>query len=349
MTLEQILSKLPIKYTKDRKLVYKTLDEMIKNKSEVVDKFNRPGYLIYRGNYYIYQPIEINNEELSIYQRSVPPPVKVNKIDISNYVIKMEEENNQLQIKEQYNISDVMAYIIEYFENIKNKSSNNLFESSFTLTDQEIYQIIIDYLIVSYKHILLNHLLIKEINKEKLDATESIILKCLDKNIIHKGYLEMSKDKTIVGFRLVEDNEQTFYKYNSSKKIFESNINFKNQILDIQKILYNKSNKFVSNKVYGYVKYDKPDQPAQFKIRDLSKGDKKAIKGITCIYKSRIEILQHLRDLSDKSKEISTRTVMCNDIEMILRRNDKEGKDSKRWFFTVEETKELEDLEKHAF
>ena len=61
-------------------------------------------------------------------------------------------------------------------------------------------------------------------NKEKLNETESIILKCLDKNIIYKGYLEMSKDKTIVGFRLVEENEQTFYKYNSIKKIFENNI-----------------------------------------------------------------------------------------------------------------------------
>jgi hypothetical protein len=85
LTLDQILSKLPAKYSKDRKLVYKTLDEMIKHKSEVVDKFNRQGYLIYRGNYYIYQPININNEDLLIYQRIVPPPVKINKIDILEF------------------------------------------------------------------------------------------------------------------------------------------------------------------------------------------------------------------------------------------------------------------------
>jgi hypothetical protein len=319
---------------------------MIKNKSEVVDKFNRPGYLIYRGNYYIYQPININNEDLLIYQRIVPPPVKINKIDISNYITKMEEENNQLQVKEQYSITDVITYIIEYFENIKNKATNDLLESSFDLTDEEIYQIIIDYLVVSYKEILLNYLLTKHINKEKFENIEAVLFKCLDKNIIYKGYLDMSKDKTIVGFRLVKDNEQTFYKYNYNNNLFEANINFKNQILDIQKIMYKKNNKFVSNKVYGYVKYDKSDQPAQFKIRDLSKGDKKAIKGITCVYKSRGEILQHLRNLSDKSKEISNKTVMCNDIEVILRRNDKEEKDGKRWFFTVEEAKELEDLEK---
>lgn len=36
---------------------------------------------------------------------------------------------------------------------------------------------------------------------------------------------------------------------------------------------------------------------------------------------------------------------MCDDIEIILRRNDKARKDNKRWFYSVEEAKELEQLE----
>ena len=57
LTLEQIITQLDTKYNQDKKLIYKSLDVMIKKKSEVIDKFGRPGYLIYRGNYYIYQPL----------------------------------------------------------------------------------------------------------------------------------------------------------------------------------------------------------------------------------------------------------------------------------------------------
>ena len=43
------------------------------------------------------------------------------------------------------------------------------------LTDEEIYQIIIDYLVASYKHILLNYLLTKHINKKKFEIINPTI------------------------------------------------------------------------------------------------------------------------------------------------------------------------------
>jgi hypothetical protein len=95
---------------------------------------------------------------------------------------------------------------------------------------------------------------------------------------------------------------------------------------------------------YGYLKFDKSDQPALFKIRDLTKGDKKAIKGITCGYKSRKEIFEHLNSLIPNAKDISNKKVMCDDIEVVLRRNDLARKDGKRWFFSAEEAKEMESL-----
>jgi hypothetical protein len=347
LNLQQILHKLPHKYSKDNKLVYKTLEEMIHNKSTVLDKFNRPGYIIYRGNYYIYQPNSINNEELTVYQRQVPPPIRPNMIDLSEYVIKLTDEKKKLSNKEQYNITDIMEYISTIYNNIKNKLINDIFQTSINLNDDEIYQIITDRLSVSFKKVLLHHILLKIIKNEKLDTIEQFLYQSLELNIIRKGYIERNRDQTIVGFRLVENDNQTFYKYNSNNNSFSLDQGFQNQILDIQNVIYNKSNKFDSYKLYGYLKFDKIDQPPQFKIRDLSKGDKKSIKGISCVYKSRPEIYQHLKELDNKSKEVTNKKVMCDDIEVILRRNDKSNKLGKRWFYTVEESKELEKLEEN--
>ena len=92
--------------------------------------------------------------------------------------------------------------------------------------------------------------------------------------------------------------------------------------MDLQKIENSRNNE-QSNKIYGYLKFDKMDLPPMFKIKDISKGDKKAIKGITCIYKSRKEIYDHLKQISPNSKEIGNKKIMCDDIEVILRRIDK--------------------------
>ena len=343
LTLDGILrsKNLADKYKKDDKLVYKALDTMIKDKSEVFDKYGRPGYLIYRGNYYIYQPLDINNEELMVYQRGVPPPIRPNVIDLSEYVLKLADEKKKMMKKEQYSIEDVLLYIDNMYQNIKSKNINDIFTSNLDLTKEEIYQIVVDRLIIPIKRVLLQFLILKVINNQKFDALESILMDCLEGNIIRKGFLEHNKDKTIVGYRLVENDQQTFYKYQILGGSFEFDAGLQLQVLDLQKMKYSR-NLTKDAEFYGYLKFDKIDQPPQFKIRDVSKGDKKAIKGITCVYKSRPEIYQHLKKLEPKSKEITNKKMMCDDIEVILRRNDKARKDGKRWFYSVEEAKETE-------
>jgi hypothetical protein len=344
LPLNEIIRKLPIKYRQDKKLIYKSLDIMIKKKSEVIDKFNRPGYIIYRGNYYIYQPLEINNEELMLYQRGVPPPVHPNMIDLSEYVSKLSEDKKKMVKKEQYNIDDVLLYIDNMFQNIKSKVINDVFLSNITLTLNETYQIIIDRLIVPFKRVILNHLLLKVIKNKNLNELEKSLFDCLQQNIIYKGYIEHNKDKTIIGYRLIENDNQIFYKYNSSNNSFDNDINLQLQVLDIQKIKYsNLKTSEKDNNIYGYLKFDKIDQPPQFKIKDLSKGEKKSIKGITCVYMSRGEIYKHLKTLDNKSKEVTNKKMMCDDIEVLMRRNDTNKKDGKRWFYSVEEAKEIED------
>jgi len=60
--------------------IYATLTEMIQDDNELVDKYGRGGYLINIDEYYLFQPMELNNERIGIFERSVPIDYKHNKI-----------------------------------------------------------------------------------------------------------------------------------------------------------------------------------------------------------------------------------------------------------------------------
>ena len=76
----------PKKYPTEQ--IYSALTQIINDNSEfIVDKYDRTGYLVNIGEYYMFQPSEINYKNISIYERSVPIDYKHNAI---NFVIKSE-------------------------------------------------------------------------------------------------------------------------------------------------------------------------------------------------------------------------------------------------------------------
>uniref|UniRef100_A0A6C0E5H1 Helicase ATP-binding domain-containing protein n=1 Tax=viral metagenome TaxID=1070528 RepID=A0A6C0E5H1_9ZZZZ len=344
LTLEKIMDKLPAKYRLDDMIVYQALSKMIKNNTEIYDKYNRPGYLIYRGNYYIYQPLQIHNPDLLVYQRSVPPPIRPNMLDLSEYVENIGQDKKVLFKKDQYQYSEVLEYVINQIKQVKEKSTDALFQTTISLTDDEVNQIVVDRLVNSFKGILLKNVLIKDSLNQNMKPIEKDLLKCLMSNIISVDDLEHNGDKQIYGYRLIENDKQIFYRYISTQNDFVIDEGNQHRIVDALKIKYLrlKEKDKVTNDLYGYLKFDKSDNPPLFKLRDFSKGDKKSIKGISCVYKSRREIYDHLKSLYNNTKEINNKRVMCDDIEVVLRRYDKQRKDGKRWFFNVEEYREKE-------
>jgi len=66
--------------------IYAALTQIINDNTEyITDKYGRTGYLINIGEYYLFQPSELNNKNISIYDRSVPIDYKHNMI---NFQIK---------------------------------------------------------------------------------------------------------------------------------------------------------------------------------------------------------------------------------------------------------------------
>jgi len=123
-------------------------DMMPKNENDfnnfidtVYDKFNRPGYIIQRGKYYIFQPFD-ENEDVTMFYREHLPINNINMVSIENYVkqnfknidiennittnvIKREQKNYDYKsVLDYYNERDD-NYIIGLIDKNYNKLASN--------------------------------------------------------------------------------------------------------------------------------------------------------------------------------------------------------------------------------
>jgi superfamily II DNA or RNA helicase len=83
------LINIPKKYPTSQ--IYAALTQIISDNTEyIIDKYDRTGYLINIGEYYLFQPSELNYKNISIYDRSVPIDYKHNMIhfEIKSNIVK---------------------------------------------------------------------------------------------------------------------------------------------------------------------------------------------------------------------------------------------------------------------
>lgn len=136
-TLSECVNKIKKSYTGEKRdlfedfFVFKALDELIpitendfNNYSDTIyDKFNVPGYLIYRNKYYIFQPFE-QNEDIPMYYRSTYNSELFNDLSLYTYLKTTEilsliqpeitesidDEKKKKVKRDVYNFKDVVEY-----------------------------------------------------------------------------------------------------------------------------------------------------------------------------------------------------------------------------------------------
>ena len=68
------------------------LDTLVKDKTAVVeDRYGRGGNIINIGEYYIYQPLELDNEQISVFDRSRPIDYKRGKLVVPSSLVKTQD------------------------------------------------------------------------------------------------------------------------------------------------------------------------------------------------------------------------------------------------------------------
>jgi hypothetical protein len=108
--------------------IERAIYNMINDKELLIDKFGRKGYLININNLYLFQPIEIKNEHVTMYERTNPITYKPKMIDIDFESKKSKvKEGEEEQEDEQEHKSDSMEKLMTLYN--KAKISKNKPES----------------------------------------------------------------------------------------------------------------------------------------------------------------------------------------------------------------------------
>jgi hypothetical protein len=118
--------------------IYYALTQFIENKTEeLIDKYGRVGHLVNRGDYYLFQPNEITDENAAVYERVAPVDYKREKLllELPEKVApklaqktKVHKTKKREKMKEMKEIEGVNENIAEEYENILSKI-NELMET----------------------------------------------------------------------------------------------------------------------------------------------------------------------------------------------------------------------------
>ena len=270
----------------DKLFIYTALEELVDNRNEIIyDKFGRKGYIIYRGDYYVFQPFDLERDEIPLIYRMYPSDIKPEYVDLENIVVDYTEN----EIKKSNNKINEDKLYQTIFKNInklydEHIEISKLNDGSIKKYKQSIIGLVLDRLNSSNLIFFISYILNNYLQNIKIEYIEDIIDYLNNNNKLINYYSDIIYDKTkiknyfYVGF-IVNNQYYVIDGINKEKDI--KNINYKNlkyilcskELLSKIKSYRNLVKKQVHkeyNKIYGIIEYDKKKDIKKFKIVDKS-------------------------------------------------------------------------------
>jgi hypothetical protein len=333
--------------------IYAALTMLIDDNSEfIVDKYGRNGRLVNIGDYYLFQPIELLDKNISIYERSVPidykhsmirfdmkPKMKVGKLIFENDVENVDENEKQ----ERKNAEE--KQIVNDYEERKNKIMEEL-NKNFDLTseylkpgtkvprgDDNWYKhcgVVMRRIAKDFpesKEYLLNFLIAHMIElllfEEKLDLMNYIYsLKEITINTIEfyiKDYFERKSvsTKNFSAIILYNLNKRKIMIFNNNiKKWIEAEPEDQREIAEteeVRKMLDFKVTDY--NNIVGFMGYEKNNKYLIFKTKDmLSNRD----TGARCDEAGKNKTMQILNKILGEEKYTKENTKIQKDNKNVI-------------------------------
>jgi hypothetical protein len=306
------------------KQIYSALNKLIENKNNfLLDKYNRIGHLINVDNIYLYQPGEMDDDKLNMYERVNPINYKNSSIKIKINEIK---DSSELNISnESYNYNIDIAEIKKIYDNIFEAKNNPLEINNFTMNyinefipDKKILEKLIihhvfDYLDYSKKIGIIEYF---QKNKEKGNFEKE--LKKYSENYIIKN------DISIAFIHPYKNDYDLYIKYNEEnnwkkgkegdRKFILNNIKSKYLINDFDN--YEDIVGFISNILY------KNSNTYLLKLKIKNMSDKKSL-GTTFDSSPKRKVVELISTLTYKEFISSIKNVTNEKlslfVELILR------------------------------
>ena len=333
--------------------IYKVLDDFINSVTTVIyDKYDREGFLLYKGNYYIFQPNELTYEKLPIYYREKPLLTKPADIDIASELRKDidYDTNTNIAAKVNSNIQDVLQSEIITIEKTVLANEDFCQKVGIKSYKELIVSLVLDRLTLKSHIALLRDLLVRVLDKRKLSVYESLVYKYYkNKDVIlykHQLYSDMKNKgeskNIILGF--VVSNK--FYCINKSLRTWKFCDPVQKSKLETNLKLMKKrkagNKKLPKSTIFSKLEIN--NKKIDFKIIDTSKqkealtadykiSQRALVTGKKCRTYHANELIMFIEKLTGvKLTENYKKKYLCTFIELIMRHNNHVGLKSKRWF-----------------
>ena len=354
--------------------IFAALTQLIEDENEfIVDKYGRDGRLINIGEYYLFQPIELSDKNLSLFDRSVP-------IDYKHEMVKFNiKQNITKPVIDKRNLTEFKNHKNEFEIFTEGKKILNEMKDNFELCLEFTKKTSVPRGDDNwYKHC---GIVMKKMTKEYPDSKEMLIpflvahmielylfneklellnyLYSLDK-IKHqslewyaKEYFQINSinTKNFTAFIMYKLGKRMIMILNDSNKWIEA------EPEDQREIATSKSAKDILtfniadyNKIIGFIGYEKSNRYLVFKTKDISS---KRDTGARCDESGKIKTTQKLNEILGENKytkentkaqkngkEIISEAIgqveLCVTLEFLLRYFDKIKREGKKWFLTPE-------------
>ncbi len=326
----------------ETKYIYFALYELLNFKHIIYDKFNRPGFLLYKNKYYIFQPFEFTYENIPIHYKKTPLTKKIKEHYI-NIIEYSKNNNDKFNTDDSFikslNTHELKLYnksILEYITYKINFNKNNLLPSKYN--DDKYLNIISNIELDKIN----NHYSIKllEIIIQKYYKNNNVFDNISDKHIFEYYYnYFIIQNKHIIGYNFFDHIKCYDHKLNSFSDCNEQilySIKYNNK--SISKNKFDESN---ISSIHGIISHD---DKYSFKIINYSKHTsattlkntvslRSEITGRVCSTFNITELIE-IRSLltSDEISIKKKKTFICNEIEFLLRLYNFINKDNKIWF-----------------
>ena len=323
---------------------------LIEDKNEYInDRFGRLGRLINIGNLYLFQPLELTDPNISIYDRSVPIQYKRNKLifevpkEVTEAVIKIDKKKGRKRERTAPGSEIISKMLSDYQitqepQELEAKEDNWYKFCSLALPLMEskgikretINKMIVHHMIESLRFSQILDLINYIEAKDTLVSIETTIKE-------YFNALELSNSGT-TGILLQDGGKQKLVVANKDSPRVWSPA----KPLDYEDLRDNISTIVTSiipmreklNTLIGFMVLFKKSYMV-FKIRDVSKSRN---TGARCDQGSKIGAIQKLNSIADEElysrKSKNSQLEICVVTELLLRIFDSSRKDNKRWFLT---------------
>jgi hypothetical protein len=342
--------------------IYAALTQIIEDTSETItDKFGRSGHLINIDEYYLFQPSELNNENVSIFERSVPLDFKHNMVEFNvsseitkpthfdketeapkERVVHIDGENIMKILQTKFDLAREYTKPGKSVSSSETDTDNNwykysgiairrLTEEGIPLNDLLMFlaEHIIDMMLFDEKIKLLNYLYSVDMIDEK--SFEGFVKEYFDNKIL--------KTKDITAIILYDMNTRKIMKLDEGRGSWVDAE--PEDIKDLSSVIKDafaiKSTDL--NELIGFIGSDDKNKFMTFKLKSIKE---KRHTGARCDQKTKAKIIEILNKIVGEEKYTKENTKgiiqgeLCILQEFIMRNYNKTKRNGKIWFLDPE-------------